>query len=132
MEWGPEMSVGRVEFDDAHKNMIVLLTRIHEALVERRIDDALTLAERLSSEAATHTGREETFLRDSGYPDVDMVVDAQRASLARIAELGKLLAADPVTADEAVLEMRLNFIDYLLQADINFKSFLLSEGLTDC
>lgn len=132
MEWHKVMSVGVAEFDDDHKRVIVLLTEIQEALRSRKVARASELTAELMTVAAAHAEREEKFLRTSGYPGVEEVVAAQRDSLNHIAELAKMFETDTPAADDAVLEMRLNFIDYLLRADINYRTYVRSVGLSDC
>ncbi|BAE50791.1 hypothetical protein amb1987 [Paramagnetospirillum magneticum AMB-1] len=132
MEWHEMMSVGVAEFDEDHKRVIVLLTEIHEALDLRQVGRASELAAELLKLATAHTEREEVFLRRIGFPDVELVTNPQKESLTRITELVCQFDQNTVAADDAILEMRLSFIDYLLSADINYKSYVKSKGLSDC
>lgn len=132
MEWHKAMSVGVAEFDADHQRVISLLTDIHESLRCRERGRAAELAAELMKVAAAHAAREEEFLRASGYPGVDEVVKAQREGMDRVAELARMLENDAAAADDAILEMRLAFIDYLLQADINYRAHVRDAGLSDC
>jgi len=125
------MSVGVTEFDDDHKQVIVMLGEIKDAIGrgDRRL--AHEYSQTLLKLAGDHVEREEAFLTRIGFPGTRTVIAAQKASLAKIVALADKILADPDHAAEAAAAMGRAFVDYLLRADINFKSYVDAAGLRD-
>ena len=131
LHWLDVMSVGRAEFDHDHQQIIEALSHIRGALERGDGGAAYDLAAGLLKLAGDHVDREEAFLRRIRFPAVDVVVSAQRASLSNIADLVARIPAEPTRAAKMVTQMEMAFVNYLLRADINFKSYVDVAGLRD-
>jgi len=131
LRWLDSMSVGITSFDNDHKLVIALLGEIATAANAGAIERAVEHAVELMLVAAEHTDREERFLRAAGYPATDTVIAAQRANLAVIANLAETVGRTPAEASRLAQEMAEAFVNYLLRADINYKSFVEMAGFAD-
>ena len=131
LRWLGSMSVGVTEFDDDHKRVIVMLREITDAIGrgDRHLAHETSLT--LLKLAGDHVEREEAFLSRIRFPGTRTVITAQKASLANIVALADKILADPDHATEAAAAMGRAFIEYLLRADINFKSYVDAAGLRD-
>ncbi len=130
-QWLDCMSVGVVEFDTDHKHAIHMISRISAMLEQGRTRDAYNLATALLEDAQDHVEREERFLRAIGFPGVDTVIPAQKASLSNIERLADRILREPRRCQELAVEMINAFVAYLLRADINYKSYVDAAGLRD-
>ena len=128
LRWLDSMSVGIASFDNDHKRAIALLGEIASAAEAGATSRAAELAAELLRLASDHTDREERFLRAAGYPATDTVIAAQRANLLVIAQLAETVTTAPAEAPRLAQDMAEAFVNYLLRADINFKSFVEAAG----
>lgn len=131
LRWLDSMSVGIASFDNDHKLVIALLGEIATAANAGSIERAVEHAAELMLVAAEHTDREERFLRAAGYPGTDTVIAAQRTNLAVIANLAEMVGKTPAEASRSAQEMAEAFVNYLLRADINYKSYVEMAGFAD-
>ena len=129
--WLDGMSVGVTEFDDDHRRCIAILDDIGSALKEGRLDEGKELCLTLISLIESHCNREEAFLRRLGFANTDIVIDAQKDSLKRVKDISDLISSSADQAAKIILEMQSAVADYLLRADINFKSFVQAAGASD-
>ena len=88
--WTPEVhSVGIARFDEDHRQLAKLLTRLHTALIEKR-DRAMAadLMGLVITETRAHFNREELALEEAGYPALEgHIIEHQRLLM----EAGDLL-----------------------------------------
>jgi hemerythrin-like metal-binding protein len=131
LPWLDSMSVGILEFDADHREFIDLVNAIAVKQEERDLKGVQELGRRLKTLAVNHQRREEDFLTQIGYPNKDQLIAAQSGSLERIARLIDAMSTDPKDADLRVQDMQNALVEYLLCADINFKSFIEAAGLSD-
>ena len=122
--WLDSMSVGVVDFDNDHKNYFAALNAIEQALRDGTRDEALLLCRAFLELAIAHGRREEEFLRQANYPRMDKIMDSQVEAQATINGLLELIRSAPDDALRRVVEMRHMVVTYLLDGDINYKSFV--------
>lgn len=129
--WLDSMSVGVDEFDDDHRNFVETLARIADELRHERPAAARLLCEVLINQTRNHCEREEAFLRSIDFPTTEAVLAVQKRSLANLRALADAIADSPTEAAKTIAGMQAALIDYLMHADINYKSFvdsLASKG----
>jgi hemerythrin len=69
LEWRSEFSVGVVEFDMQHRQLISIINRLHDAMMQGAPPQALRpILRELVNYTKHHFDREEIALRTSGYP----------------------------------------------------------------
>lgn len=127
LQWQESMSVGVAEFDSDHQRLLGLAQKTVGALAEGSQERARELMNSLLVFAADHAAREEAYLRRIGYPQVDRVAAVQRDAISRVAALKN---TDPEEAGRQIAALEDAFVAYLLRADINYKSFVESAGLS--
>ena len=133
LNWVDGMSVGIAEFDEAHKGYIATLNAIAAALDGGRIDEAERLCVGFLALAREHGHRELAFLRRKGFPQIQVILETQEATQAKIEQLLGAIRQDADAARRMVDAMEMAVVTYLLCGDINFKSFvqeLVDDGIS--
>lgn len=70
IEWTDELSIGIDEIDDQHKELVVLLNRLHVAITERHGNEvAAEILDELIDYTRIHFAVEESIMRLLDYPD---------------------------------------------------------------
>lgn len=122
--WLDSMSVGVEEFDADHRNFVETLGKIGAALDAGRTAEARLLCETLLNQTRNHCAREEVFLRKIRFPTIDHVLAVQAQSIANLRTLADSIANTPGQAAATIRGMQVVLVEYLLHADINYKSFV--------
>lgn len=69
LEWKPEFSVGVVEFDMQHRQLVSLINRLHDAMLQGAPAASLRpILRELVNYTKHHFDREELAMRTAGYP----------------------------------------------------------------
>jgi hemerythrin len=129
--WLDSMSVGVAELDDDHKRIIAALGEIRTALDAGEREKAYGLSLGLLNVARAHVAKEYAFLHEIGFPGIEAVISAQNASLDNIRTLSAQILSDMPAGQELATSMAHAFVQYLLRADINFKSYVEAAGRSD-
>ena len=81
-------SVGVVQFDDEHRQLAAMMTRIHEVLVEEHNSlVAVMLMGRLVQETRLHFTHEEDAMKEAHFPDLDAHAAEHEALIAQAENL---------------------------------------------
>lgn len=122
--WLDAMSVGIDEFDTDHGKFFATLYALDDALMNEDRDKALTLSDDLLALMQDHMQREIDYLRQCNYPGLDKILEAQTQSSAAVEKLHYLVRHDPQGAMHAIFDMQSSLMNYLLDGDTNYKSFV--------
>jgi hemerythrin len=118
------MSVGVANLDEGHKAFFTHLTQIMDALDRQAFDEAEQICRSLIAAGAEHAAEEEAFLRKNGYPNLDQIIEVQKALSAQCQRLLTLIIEKSPDARGFADKTGGDLINYLLRSDINFKSFV--------
>lgn len=98
--WTPaDHAVGIARFDEDHRQLAKLLTRLHAALVDRR--DRTAAAELMGlviQEARAHFHREEAAMEEAGYPAMEAHIVEHQRLLLEAADLLRQFHAGAISA----------------------------------
>ena len=73
LRWTDALSVGIDEIDQQHKNLIMMVNELNEAMHERKAKDILgTIIDGLINYAATHFATEEKYFARYSYPETEI------------------------------------------------------------
>ena len=129
--WVDGLSVGVAEFDEDHKQCIALLEDVEASAEAGRLEEASALCAILVDAMTDHCRREEEFLRRIGYPGIDDLIAVQDANVERLRIISLGMNENPQAVAELAADMRSALVDYLLRADINYKSYVDYVGASD-
>ena len=134
IEWKNAFSVGVLEVDDEHKQLLAIINHLHDAM--RAGSDTAELSrvmDELVNYTRFHFAFEEQLMERVGYPDMQEHGRRHQAMMARVAQF----QADAANA-RALFSMKLmEFLKYwlskhILETDMSYGDFIarqVPEGL---
>jgi hemerythrin len=129
--WGEKYYVG-IDFADVqHKQLVDIINRLHQALVEgkTRVVVGRTLDELIRYTKA-HFAVEEKVLQDCGYPDfVAHHSEHERLAYAVLEFYQKLMSNEMGLTAQAVDFLREWLGEEILEVDMKFAPFLKGKGV---
>ena len=128
LRWLDSMSVGVMEFDNDHKQMLQLMAEIAADLRQGKEEPARQRIIDLQALTQSHIVRERLFLQRIRFPHVEAAITAQKELLSHITTLE---AVAPKDARAMVSLMEEAFVTYLLRGEVNYKCFVEFAGHSD-
>ena len=131
MEWSQKFSVGIKEFDDQHKQLIVLINKLNDAASERyTLDIQKNILKEIVNYVKTHFETEEKYMRMFSFPGYD----DHHAEHEKFIQKAVGLKMNSVTFGfvstmEMVNLLRQLLEDHLLKVDMNYVEFFKEKGL---
>lgn len=126
--WLENMSVGVDEFDTDHVKCFSILYALDDALMNEEREKAYALSDDLQVLMQDHIQREYDYLRACNYPDIDKVIEVQNRSLSQIKNLHYLVRHDPQGAMHAIFDMQTGLMNYLLDEDANYRTYVTTHN----
>ena len=130
LEWHDFLTIGVDFIDDDHKKILSIMQQVIVAINENNLDECASLLEVLIKEAKEHFKREEEYLLETKYPQLENHKVYHNELIIK-AEVIKAICEGIETEHDVkeCFESMANFlIDDILRGDINFKSYLEHEG----
>ena len=130
LTWYDFLEIG-VDFIDAdHKRLLLIMQETKTAITQKDFSKASQLLTTMLSEAAAHFEREELYLLEVGYPELENHKQYHRNLLVQASATKRV--CEEIRTDQDIQECfdgMVNFlIDDVLKGDVRFKSFLEYHG----
>ena len=129
--WSEKYRVGISFADEQHKQLVEIINRLHEALVDRKGRKAVgKVLEDLIRCSRAHFAAEEEVLQGLGYPDVFAHhTEHECLSFAIFEFYQKFMTYELAMTDDA-LEFLKNWLgEEILDSDMKFAPFLKGKGV---
>lgn len=130
LEWKENLSVGIVELDDHHKQLVALINRVYDSLAAA--DQAAQVAQVLTelvSYTRYHFDREEQYMRINGYPDYEDHRKAHALLVSQVQDLQRRFNTDPesVKAMETMDFLSRWLMQHIVGKDLKYKPFITTK-----
>ena len=130
--WLETFEIGVPEIDDDHREMLAIMREVEAAAEAEEFQATSRLLDKLMAHSRDHFAREERYLENAGYPDVE-THRAYHNSLVEPAQ--QILATCKAMSSKADLKECCDrmfgfLVDDVIAGDLVFKSFLDERGLT--
>lgn len=128
--WHDFFKIGVDFIDDDHKRILSIIRQVKDAINENDLEKSSLLLEVLIKEAREHFAREEEYLLEVKYPQLENHKIYHNELIIK-AEATKAICEsnDAEHNIEECIDTLANFlVDDILQGDIGFKSYLEYEG----
>jgi hemerythrin-like metal-binding protein len=106
LQWTEDLSVQVPELDEHHKQMVVLINKLHNALAQRDNNVATDVLFELGDYANYHFGAEEALFESVNYPFADEHIEQHLIFREHLRELKDLVEA----SDEHAMEKLIGFL----------------------
>ena len=122
--WNDAFSVGLKAFDIDHRVMILTINALYRLLAEQQREKALLTAEELLHFTQSHIEREGEFLRQIGYPEFERIRHGQTGCIKFLHDFCAAIKEGRPNILLMTEQLMDGMIDYLVDADLRFKSFV--------
>ncbi len=126
LDWSPNMSVG-IDFMDAdHKQLIELLTELHDLVEPSRVQAAaVAKLDELIGFTQQHFRLEERLMQESNYDELEEHRRLHQALLQEISELRQKLMSGEMDAGPEIMDFLKDWLTrHILESDKDFGGFL--------
>lgn len=90
IEWGNNLSVGVGEMDEQHKKLIKMINDLHDAMKSGKGKEAtIKVITELTNYTQTHFSKEEKYMAQFNYPDLDKQKAAHSAFIRKLNDIKK-------------------------------------------
>ena len=130
--WSPSMSVGVDILDDDHKRIMVLINKLHEAMLEGKGKKLLgEIFDGLIAYIKLHFDSEEALLEQNNYPDVGAQKSMHREMDQKVQSIAQQFRDDPdsVRPMEDLCFLRDWWVDHIMNSDQKYTAFLNERGV---
>ena len=132
LEWSEALSVGIPEIDAEHRQFILLVNQLNEAIIGRMdVDEIKKRMQAILDDAVMHFAHEEYLFREWGYPEADMHAIKHAQAVQALSEImGKFErgALDYEWID-AGLKVKEALIQHLLKEDMKYRDYCNAAGI---
>lgn len=132
ISWSPDFSVGILEIDRQHKELINLINKSIESINSvRNVEIVAEILSEMVSYANYHFETEEQYMREHNYPDYLIQKEQHSQFVEKNIFLCKDLINDPLDVVSAEILSHLeNWLEnHILESDMKYKSFFNEKGL---
>ncbi len=132
VELSPSFELEYQPIDNDHRRLVEMANEITRALDDGRTEEPARLVPDFVDFAKKHFRREEAFLEKIGYPQLQKHYHHHRELNAKMDTMVRLseTARDSEVARESLSKELVFFLmDDIINADLDFKSFLADKGL---
>lgn len=133
LEWHDFLEIG-VDFIDAdHQQLLEIMRGVKQAIEANDYAMCSDLLGSLLEEAQAHFDREESFLADAGYPELEEHKQYHQELFVHAQQVKRICEGTETShrLDECFDAMARFLVDDILRGDIHFKSYLEYEGYLD-
>lgn len=130
-EWADEFCTGLAKVDQEHMRLVEIINELHDAMLERRANEAIReIVDEMAEYAASHFSTEERLMLRHNYPRYRQHRLQHDVFTNKVIDLQKRL-------DEKMLVLSLEVITFLrdwlanhiLRSDKELGAFLLGKGI---
>ncbi len=134
VELGSSFVLDYKPIDNDHRRLIEIINHVLAAIDAGKPEECETLVPDFIEFAKAHFKREEAFLKKVGYPNLRHHYDHHRALDGKMEEMLRLSnsAGESQLARESLRRELVYFLmDDVINADLDFKSFLADQGIAE-
>lgn len=128
--WHEFLEIGVDFIDEDHRALLNIMQQVENAVKEKNFEQSENLLDVLINDAAMHFGKEEHYLKETKYPELEAHIAYHKQLLIK-AEATRKICED-LDSDHRLKEcfesLATFLIDDILRGDIAFKSYLEYEG----
>jgi len=120
--------------DSDHRRLVDMANSVIKAIDEGRPEECADLVPKFVEFAKTHFLREERFLEKVGYPEMQNHHEHHRnlnTKMEKILQLSRSAEESKLAQDDLRSELVFFLMDDVINADLDFKSFLADKGILD-
>lgn len=132
LTWSDDLSVGIQEIDEQHKELVVLLNRLHDAVAAHH---GATVCSEILNELAEYTRvlfiAEESLMRILHYPEFEQHKAEHEALVAQVVALQQKLASGQATITFELLHfLKLWLTKHIAGSDRRYALYFLEKGMS--
>lgn len=133
LQWHQFLEIGVKFIDEDHQKLLKIMQDVKRSIEQDNYNECVVLLNALLKEAREHFSREESFLYEAGYPDLEEHKKYHKELLVQADIIKRICEGIETEHDlkECFDGMADFLIDDILRGDIKFKSFLEYEGFAD-
>jgi len=131
IEWKNEYSVNVAEIDEQHRQLVVMINRLHDGMKARQGQSVLkeTLAD-LASYAVGHFGTEEKYFNQFGYPSAPVHKIEHDRFVGKVVQYKKDFDSGKVMMSMDVMDFLKNWlVSHIQGSDKKYSTFFNEKGL---
>lgn len=131
LEWSDALSVCIPEIDAEHKNFIVLVNALNEAISGRmQVEEIKKRMQAILVDARAHFAHEEELFKQWQYPDEEEHAQKHAAVLRALHDIMQGFARDGLECEwiQAGLQVKQALVEHLLQEDMKYRDFCQARG----
>jgi len=124
--WSDKISVGILEMDEQHRQLIDLLNALAQHTDPGVAFDTIM---RMFSYAEGHFKAEEALLSRIGYPELEKQKQEHQAFLAKTADFSAQSLSDPALYVKLATYLTSWLLHHIMEEDLKYKPFIQSKGV---
>ncbi|MBF0418368.1 MAG: bacteriohemerythrin [Magnetococcales bacterium] len=132
--WTPDMSVGDRILDFDHRNLIALLNQVYKSIQQRDVILFNLVQQELFNYTLGHFNREEVYLREKGYPQLDRHVKVHQVLTRKVRDMRhRFLTEVNLNNQQQLGDELLNLLsgwlrEHILEEDLKYYRFVRSQA----
>lgn len=126
IDWLPTYSVGHPKIDEQHKEIVNMVNRLHESILQNKVDEEVaSVLKELISYTQYHFDEEENVMYELGYPHLKDHMRVHQELINRIGGyLIKLRSGQKVSVFQLIGFLREWLMNHILVDDMKIKTYL--------
>lgn len=131
LQWSEEISVGVEELDKQHKVLVNLINTLHDAMQERRSQEAVRdIIKRLAEYTRIHFAVEESLMRILSYPGYEEHKKQHEELTQSVVDLAKKVESGKAGISFALMHFLKSWLtNHIIDSDKKYTDHFLSSGI---
>ncbi|HDR46670.1 MAG TPA: bacteriohemerythrin [Geoalkalibacter subterraneus] len=132
IEWNESFSVDIDRIDREHRKLIGLINQLHEAMIEKKAQRAMTaIVTEMVDYAQTHFATEDLYMEEFRYPDLDLHRVEHQKFIEKTDELRRRVSQGEFVLSLEVMRFLRDWLKgHILGTDMKYAPFLKEKGIT--
>jgi hemerythrin-like metal-binding protein len=126
MPWGPKLILGIPEIDDQHKELVVLINRLHKAMkLKKGLKKSGEILTGLAEYTQYHFSHEESLLETYGYPDKTEHIKIHTKLVNQVMEFKTQFEEGKAALTMDLMKFLTDWLkDHIMKTDKKYSAFL--------
>lgn len=132
ISWNDNISVGIQEIDEQHKQLVELINRLYDAMVEgeNKQETAREILTELTQYTIVHFAVEESLFRIFDYPEYESHREHHQELRAQVADINaRVQEGERMITPELLFFLRKWITNHIMVEDKAYAPFLLDKGI---
>ncbi len=131
INWEESLSVKVSEIDSQHKKLVELINSLHEAMKQRKANEALGgIIDELINYAMTHFRTEESYFDKFGYLKASAHIKEHKDFVNRVAAFKDDFARNKIMLSMEIMDfLKTWLINHIKKIDMAYSDFFIEKGL---